>query len=210
MAARKPSHRSHNKTFLMKPDLTPMMNLVTVLIPVLLISIVFIKVVSIEVALAQGQVGTTPPDDKKPLHLKLEISTKGYRVSAAESLQKFVGSSKLEDNGSLFIPLKQEETSCNHYLGTRPPPRTMNRDRPRCQKFEDTHRYTVYDQETLFQVVRNIKKDNQHETELIIKAEENTEYEAITNAMDTARGTLTGASPTGYLFPRVSLSQEAL
>lgn len=67
-------------------DLAPIMNMVIILIPLLLLSVVFLKVGVINVTAPKLSVGPPsaepPEEDKKPLNLTIAINSMGLRVGA--------------------------------------------------------------------------------------------------------------------------------
>lgn len=67
-------------------DLAPIMNMVIILIPLLLLSVVFLKVGVINVNAPKLSIGppsdTPPPDDEKPLNLTVAVGAKGFRLAA--------------------------------------------------------------------------------------------------------------------------------
>ena len=88
MAKRKPSERRNFKEEGMELNLVPMMNLVSILIPALLISAAFIEISVINVA--APAIGSAPEQeqqqdkpDKPPLNLTVTITDKGYTVAGS-------------------------------------------------------------------------------------------------------------------------------
>ena len=68
-----------------EPDLAPFMNLVIILIPMLLLSVVFLEVAVINVTMPLGGSSTTDDaedDDDEPLDLSITISSSGFYISA--------------------------------------------------------------------------------------------------------------------------------
>lgn len=67
-------------------DLAPIMNMVVILIPLLLLSVVFVQVAVINITapkLSMGpQTDTPPEEDKKPLNLTVTIAPNGFRIGA--------------------------------------------------------------------------------------------------------------------------------
>ena len=67
-------------------NLAPIMNMVVILIPLLLLSVVFLKVAVINITapkLSMGPSTETPPEDEeKPLNLTVAIAPTGLRISA--------------------------------------------------------------------------------------------------------------------------------
>lgn len=209
MPAKKPSNRRHFKSAELAPDLTPMMNLVTVLIPILLISMVFLKVTTIDAALAMTD-AYGEASSKPRLSLKLEITDRGYTLSAAQPLSEFASSGVLKNGDRLIIPTIEKQIDCGPYVGTMPPPRSRNADRSACKSAEDIQTFTVYNHDKLFETAKTIKAAYPKEFEIIIAGPDTLEYEAITQAMDSTRGNLNNGRPSGYLFPMPKLSPNGL
>lgn len=68
-----------------EPDLAPFMNLVIILIPMLLLSVVFLEVAVINVTMPLGGSATTDEEDEdedEPLDLSITISSSGFYISA--------------------------------------------------------------------------------------------------------------------------------
>lgn len=67
-------------------NLAPIMNMVVILIPLLLLSVVFVQVAVINITapkLSMGPQSDTPPDEeKKPLNLTVTVAPNGFRISA--------------------------------------------------------------------------------------------------------------------------------
>ncbi|RAL24996.1 hypothetical protein DL240_01940 [Lujinxingia litoralis] len=68
-------------------NLAPMMNLVIILIPMLLLSVVFLEVSVINVTMPVGGAATSdrekPEEDKQPLNLAISMSAQGFYITAA-------------------------------------------------------------------------------------------------------------------------------
>ena len=79
---RLPSHRRHYREKQTDLNLTPMMNLITILIPVLLVSIAFIEIVTVEAAVpGQSPSETTGGEE---LEVRLRITETGYALTDIE------------------------------------------------------------------------------------------------------------------------------
>ncbi len=85
----KPSKRRNRPDQVLEPDLTPIMNLIVVLIPLLLTSVQFIKLGIIELNLPPSVAGISEPVvmDKEPvlprLDLSISITSNGFTISSA-------------------------------------------------------------------------------------------------------------------------------
>jgi len=76
-------------------NLAPIMNMVIILIPLLLLSVVFLKVGVINITAPKLATGppseTPPPDEEKPLNLTVAIGKNGFRIGASEGNMSPVG-----------------------------------------------------------------------------------------------------------------------
>ncbi len=67
-------------------NLAPIMNMVIILIPLLLLSVVFVKVAVINITAPKLSVGppsdTPPEDEEKPLNLTVTVAPNGFRIAA--------------------------------------------------------------------------------------------------------------------------------
>lgn len=67
-------------------NLAPIMNMVVILIPLLLLSVVFVEVAVINITapkLSMGPQSDTPPEEeKKPLNLTVTVAPNGFRIAA--------------------------------------------------------------------------------------------------------------------------------
>src|SRR5687767_4446573 len=122
--SRKPTHRRSYKDEDMELNLTPMMNLIGILIPVLLMSTAFVELVVIDVATpAIGEEApSTPPLDRPPLNLTVLITHTAYILSGSAPLD--IKSGQTHAN----IPIVQKTVGCGSYMETVPPPRQKNRE----------------------------------------------------------------------------------
>lgn len=70
-------------------NLAPIMNMVVILIPLLLLSVVFLKVGVINITapkLSMGPPTDTPPPDEEPLNLTVGVQAKGFRIAATNAV----------------------------------------------------------------------------------------------------------------------------
>ena len=194
----------------MELNLTPMMNLIAILIPALLVSTVFVEIAVINVsAPAIGTAPDQPPPkdkpDKPPLNLTVTITDKGFTLAGSGGVVDTIGKKKGGDKGPT-IPIVQKEVSCQRFLNTWPPPRSKNRDQPKCSVGEESRTFWVYDRETLQKKFIELKDAFPEEKRMIIAAEEDIEFEAITDVMDTGRDIKNEGDERRELFPEVVLS----
>jgi biopolymer transport protein ExbD len=193
--ARKPTSRRSYKEESMDLDLTSMMNLIGILIPTLLIQTAFVEVAVIHVVAPSigggDESNTPPPSDEPPLNLRVTIKHNGYFVSATGLEQP------------VQIPLVQKPVKCGPYVGTTPPPRVKNMESGVCSKTDGERLFSVYDTMALTKMVAALKDKRPDERSVIIEGEDQTEYEAMTNAMDASRAYKTPEGELVELFPDV-------
>ncbi len=206
--ARKPSERRNYKEDVQELNLTPMMNLVGILIPALLVSAAFIEIAVVNVAapsISDAPPPQEPPkDDKPPLNLTVTVTDKGYIVAASGAVLPGP-----QPNGPTF-PIQQKTVSCSRYRDGWPPPREKNRGSAKCPKEsgsgESQQSFWVYDTEALRKKLIDIKESFPDEHRIIIAAEPDVEYEAIVDVMDTAREVKDEQGEIQTLFDEVVLS----
>jgi biopolymer transport protein ExbD len=208
MAKRKPSERRNFQEEGMELDLTPMMNLIAILIPALLVSTVFIEIAVVNVA--APAIGSAPQDDqpqdkpdKPPLNLTVTVTDQGYSLTGSGGP---IGTPSGGDQKGPTIPVLQRATSCQSYLGTVPPPRPKNKEQKPCEDPEEVRQFWVYDVETLQKKFVEIKDAFPDEVRVIIAAEQKIEFEAITDVMDAGREVKDPGGEIRELFPEVVLS----
>ncbi len=209
MAKRKPSERRNYKDEDMELNLVPMMNLISILIPALLISVAFVEIAVINVS--APAIGSTadqeeePEDDKPPLNLTVTVTDKGYTIAASGAVLGPDGQEAGEEAGPT-IPIKQETVGCSKYLDTRPPPRKKNANMPPCEEPEQSQQFWIYDTEKLTAKLIEIHEAFPDERRIIIAAEPDIEYEAITDVMDASREYKDPGGEIRPLFDEVVLS----
>jgi biopolymer transport protein ExbD len=211
MAARKPSERRNYEEEDMEPNLLPMMNLVSLLIPCLLISMVFVEIAVINVtAPAIGSSSDADPEkkdkpDKPPLNLTVTVTDKGYTLAGSGGVLPGVNPPAEGESAGPTIPLIDTKVKCERYVGTWAPPRAVNRSQPKCEAKAERN-YRVYDTKKLQTMLVGIKESFPDEKKVIIAAEPDVEFEAITDVMDMARDIKPEGEERRELFPEVVLS----
>lgn len=164
-------------------NLTPAMNLILILIPLLLAAMETMKLAVINVA--TPQIGpsseVTPPDqapDEKPLKLTIALTDRGLHLYARDQVIE-----NKDDPLGPTIPKKDGE----EVVDGKPVPGK------------------VYDNEKLTQMLSDIKDENPTEENIIISAESHIKYRYIIQIMDASRETKVGDKKKS-LFPNVVLS----
>lgn len=165
-------------------NLTPIMNLVTILIPFLIMAAQFVQLAVIDSTLpAIGpptQVEPPKPDEKPPLQLSIALTSRGLVVTGADAI--------------IYPDGKPEFAE-----GEEKPPTFPCKSGGECTNVED------YDWDTLRQKLNLIKDEYPEDENVILVPDSHIQYEIIVRAMDTARedaNTGTGGGSRN-LFPFV-------
>jgi len=196
MAQRKPSERRMFKEHEQDLNLTPMMNLIAILIPTMLVSVAFVTLSAIEVTLPSMVAETS--EDPESLSLTVTITDRGFIIATAGAVLDAEPAS-MQGVGSRTIPIVQRKVSCQRYVGTWPPPRQKNASiNNRCGKASAERLFWVYDLDALHERLVGIKTAFGQERKLVIAAEPDIEYEALIDVMDASRSYM---GPSGLLQP---------
>ena len=174
MAARMPTERRNYRHRDVNLDLTPMMNLIAILIPAMLVSVVFIELTTLEANAPSDSGGGDPPQ----LTVRIEVGAEGYAIRTTEP-----GAEASVET----IGLVERQVPCDRYTDTRPVPRASNLDRPTCARADETLPFLVYDTASLRRKLADLKMRYPHERAYTLSATEGTEYEALVEVMDSVR-----------------------
>ena len=175
-------------------NLVPIMNLVTILIPVLLLSVQFINLALIDSTLpAIGAPQETPPDEDEepPLVLSVLITAKGFTIAGADAVLKPEGG-----DAPAAPPAEGEEAE----------PTVPCTDDGQCATPED------YDYVELTRLLAKIKDEYPDDENVILVPESDIMYEVIVRTMDASRDDLENPNPDGTrrsLFPFVVIAGGA-
>ena len=173
-------------------NLVPFMNMVVILIPLLLLSVVFLKVGVINITSPELSVppkNTKPPpeDEEKPLNLTVAVSDKGFQVGATGGiLPPEQGCSKngpticLADD-SVDVQSQVEQARKEYAKGTKA---AKKRGHKVLQKAA-----AAYDWVGLYNMLMEIKKKYEEKDEKVVKISANPDmpYSFIVRVMDVAR-----------------------
>ncbi len=146
-------------------NLTPILNLVTILIPFLIMAAQFVQLSVIDSTLpAIGQPQTEPPDpdEKPPLQLSLGLTGKGIYIMGADTV--------IYPDGKPDFAEGEER-----------PPTLPCLSGGVCQNVSD------YDWKALREKLNLIKDEYPDDANVILVPDHDTQYEIIVSAMDTAR-----------------------
>ena len=187
------------------------MNLVSLLIPCLLVSTVFVSIAVINVsAPAIGTAAESEPEkekpEKPPLNLTVTITDQGYTLAGSGGVLPGIKHAAQGESTGPTIPLIDKQVSCTRYLDTWPPPRSVNKSTSKCTDPDASLAFKVYDVERLSTMLITIKDQFPEENKVIIAAEPDIEFEALTDVMDSTRDVKLEGEERRPLFPEVVLS----
>ncbi len=171
-------------------NLTPIMNLVTILIPFLIMAAQFINLAVIDSTLPA--IGPPQPveeePEKPPLNLSLAVTDKGITVLGADAV--------LHPDGAPPVVEGEER-----------PPTVPCKTGGECTGVDD------YDWEELRRILGLIKDEYPDDENVIIVPENDLRYEVIVFTMDTSRDNPENKTPEGkarVLFPYVVIAGGAM
>ena len=193
--ARIPSKRRTYKPANLELNLTPMMNLVGILIPVLLVSIAFIKIATIDVDTA----GNTEGEGSDRVRLSLKIVANEHGISIHHNDPEARAHTH-------FIEATRIRVKCALYEGTVPPPRALNRDQDVCSDAGDERTFWRHDVTALRGYLAGLKENFPEERSAIISARGDVEFEAIVEIMDAAREFIDRSGRSSTLFDHVMVA----
>jgi biopolymer transport protein ExbD len=172
----KPSKRRHLEMENTELNLTPIMNLMVVMIPILLSSTQFVKIGILELnlppsvgATTAGSASALPKETQRTLDLTVSITDRGFYISSA--LAVLPG-----DGANPTIPKKADGTYDFEELGKK-----------------------------LYEVKQKAREYFPDTESIVIQAEQEISYQILVNTMDASRELLIGGQRVP-LFPLVSLS----
>lgn len=165
-------------------NLVPIMNLVTILIPVLLMAIKSLELAVIDTKLPAIGAPAPPSDDvpdKPPLNLSIAITNSGFRIIGADNYIYPEG-----------VPQAPE--------GGQAPPTIPCKSNGSCRNTDD-YQFDQLSKKLL--VIKNMAIDEERDSDnVILMPSTNTRYEVLVKSMDAARKSGTGES-SKKLFPNV-------
>lgn len=174
-----------------KPDLelnlAPIMNMVVILIPLLLLSIVFLEVGVINITAPKLSVGPStevppPEDDKKPLNLTVTVQTKGFMIAASEAV--LTPRPGCPTQGPTICLAKQNVDVAAKFQRAR---EAMAQGNLVGGEAELKEALAAYNWPELYNQLMRIKKEYPDETIIKISADPDTPYSAIVRLMDVSR-----------------------
>lgn len=166
-------------------DLAPIMNMVVILIPLLLLSIVFLKVGVINITapkLSMGPPSDTPPPEEEPLNLTVAVNAKGFRLAATGAVLPEMAGCPVP--GPTICLEEQNVDVAAKFTKTRNDMAAGNR--PQAEAELDAA-LSAYNWKELYNQLVRIKNQYKDETIINISADPDVPYAAIVRVMDVAR-----------------------
>lgn len=171
-------------------NLVPIMNLVTILIPFLIMAAEFVTLSVIDSTLPA--IGPPQPveeePEKPPLNLSLAVTDQGITVLGADAV--------LHPDGAPELPEGEER-----------PPTVACKSGGTCTSVED------YKWEDLTRILGQIKDEYPDDENMILVPDQRTRYEVLVQAMDASRDDRDNPGPDGsarVLFPYVVIAGGAM
>lgn len=164
-------------------DLAPFMNMVVILIPMLLLSVIFVSagVINVSTDLATGR-HSTPDDTEEPLALTIALSNAGFEVMAAKERLPAVDGCPNEgpticlSDSSADVAGKFDEAK-----------RLYDAGEPKAAKAVLDDAMKAYDFRGLYNQLAELKKAHPDETRVTFTGEPDMPYAMLIQAMDVAR-----------------------
>jgi biopolymer transport protein ExbD len=168
-------------------DLLAFMNMVVILIPMLLLSVVFIQVGVINITAPQLSVGPpsdTPPkpDDEEPLNLTVAVNAKGFRIAAKSAqLPEMEGCPK---PGPTICLAKQEVDVAAKFQAARA---AFAKGNPEAGQKALGEGVAAYNFVELYNTLVKVKKQYPEETIVNLTADAGIPYVVLVQVMDAVR-----------------------
>lgn len=167
-------------------NLAPIMNMVVILIPLLLLSVVFLEVGVINITAPKLSIGppsdTPPPDDKKPLNLTVAMGAKGFNIAASDA--------KLPERPGCPVPgptICLEKSSVDVQAKFQKARELLAAKNLAAGEAEMKQAVNAYNWAELYNQLAKIKNEYKDETVIKISADPDVPYAAIVRVMDVAR-----------------------
>jgi biopolymer transport protein ExbD len=166
-------------------NLAPIMNMVVILIPLLLLSVVFLKVGVINITapkLSMGPPSDTPPPEEEPLNLTVAVSAKGFRLAATGAV--------LPEQPGCPVPgptICLEEQSVDVAAKYDKARKLISGGQVPQGEAELSAAMSAYNWKELYNQLVRIKNKYKDETIVNISADPDVPYAVIVRVMDVAR-----------------------
>lgn len=167
-------------------NLAPIMNMVVILIPLLLLSVVFLQVGVINITAPKLSIGppseTPPEDDKEPLNLTVSVASKGFGIAASGGVLPEMpgcpvpGPTICLSDQKIDVPAKFQRSR-----------ELFDKGQSGQGEAEMKQALNAYNWIELYNQLVKIKKEYREETVIKIAADPNVPYSAIVRVMDVSR-----------------------
>ncbi|QDG50349.1 hypothetical protein FIV42_06265 [Persicimonas caeni] len=183
MAQRQHNKRRREQEQSSNLDLAPFMNMVVILIPMLLLSVIFVSagVINVSTDLATGT-HSAPNDGEEALELTVALSNAGFEVMAAKERLPAVDGCPAEGpticlaDTSVDVAGKFDEAK-----------RLYDAGKPDAAKSVLDGAMQAYDFRGLYNQLAQLKKAHPEETRVVFTGEPDMPYAMLIRAMDVAR-----------------------
>lgn len=168
-------------------DITAFMNLMIVLVPVLLMSLVFTRTTVLDVNLPSLTGGTAASGNAQG-QLEVVINQNGFKVYYPENV--------LIKTIPMIEPNEESAVVSND----------VDKDK------SDSKSQGFYDYKTLSLVLQEVKQNLKDERSVLLRSEEETHYQTLIHTMDAVRSfqtVLAGSLVEVELFPEISLGDAS-
>ncbi len=166
-------------------NLAPIMNMVVILIPLLLLSVVFLQVGVINITAPKLSIGPStdqPPPEEEPLNLTVTLEEKGFRIAAkAAVLPEKPGCPR---PGPTICLSDEKVKTMDKFKGARS--KFAKGDSQSAEKDLDDA-INAYNWRELYNELVRIKKQYPDESVINITADPEIPYAMVVRAMDVAR-----------------------
>lgn len=167
-------------------DLAPFMNMVVILIPMLLLSVVFIKIGVINITAPKLSVGPPseeqPEQEEEPLNLTIAINAKGFRIAAKNAQLPPVGS--CPQDGPTICLEKENVKVASKFEAARS---AFAKDQAEVGGKELEEGLAAYNFRELYNQLVKIKEKYPEETVVNLSADNDIPYAVLVRVMDVAR-----------------------
>lgn len=167
-------------------NLAPFMNMVVILIPMLLLSVVFIKIGVINITAPKLSVGPPseeqPEQEEEPLNLTVAINAEGFRIAAkAATLPEMPGCPT--PGPTICLEKKDVDVAAKFDAAQK----AFAKDQKQVGKKALEEGMAAYNFRELYNKLAKIKKEYPEETVINLSADANIPYAVLVRVMDVAR-----------------------
>ncbi len=186
-------------------NLAPIMNLVMILIPLLLLSVVFEQTGVINVSAPSMTLGTIPQEEitEPPLSLQIQVSTDGFTLNAEGNRLPPVEGCPTDSNTGATVCPQQSSDQIKRALQESLALRERYEATGDQALLEASYQKLASAREglgyrKLYNLLVDLKRKHPEETKVIVSAEPNVPFELLIATMDTARFRLESPRDDGH------------